>query len=170
MIHDLDMARFLLAEEPVELHRRRFLSGRSGDRRRRRCGYCCCDTAYRERQAVPDLQLAPRDLWLRSAYRGAWLEGSAACWQRHRDDRGTGDRCGVRHRSGSAILPGTLCSRVPSGARCVHRRGRVWSGAEAGWRGWTEGVAAGRRSDTVGADRPGREALERGDRRCALAW
>ena len=44
MIHDLDMARFLLGEEPVEVHARRLVAGRSGDRqgrrRRHRRGAC----------------------------------------------------------------------------------------------------------------------------------
>ena len=87
MIHDLDMARFLLGEEPVGVARRGFVPGRSGDRRRGRCGYRRGDAADRGRQAVPDFQLAPRELWLRPAHRGAWRQGPAAGRQRHRRPR-----------------------------------------------------------------------------------
>ena len=75
MIHDLDMARFLLGEEPVEvLPRRPAWSipaiGAAGD----------VDTALvmlrtAERQIVPDLQLAARGLRLRSTDRGARRHG-----------------------------------------------------------------------------------------------
>ena len=44
MIHDFDMARFLLGEEPVEVYRARLVAGRSGDRqgrRRRHRGGAC---------------------------------------------------------------------------------------------------------------------------------
>ena len=123
MIHDLDMARFLLAEEPVELHAAASCLvdpaiGAAGD-----VDTAVADTADRERQAVPDLQLAPRDLRLRPAHRGAWCDGSAACRQRHRDDRRTGERRRVRHRPGAAVLPGTLCRGVSPGTRCVRNRG-----------------------------------------------
>ena len=42
--------------------------------------------ADRLRQDLPDLQFAPRHLWLRPAHRGARLEGHAARRQRARDD------------------------------------------------------------------------------------
>ena len=120
MIHDLDMARFLLGEEPVEVHAAASCLvdpsiAAAGD----------VDTAVvtlrtAERQAVPDLQLASCELRLRPADRGARLEGSAACRQRHRDNGRAGDRCRLHHRSGAAVLPGAICRGVSRRAGCVH--------------------------------------------------
>ena len=82
MIHDFDMARFLLGEEPIEVFALGSslvdpAIGKAGD----------VDTAAvraedRERQDLPDLQFAPRHLWLRPAHRGAWLQGPAVGRQR----------------------------------------------------------------------------------------
>ena len=107
MIHDLDMARFLLGEEPVELHAAASCLvdpaiGAAGD----------VDTAVvtlrTAAETVPDLQLAPRHLRLRPAHRGAWREGPAARRQRHGDHGRAGERGRLRHRPGAAVLPGAL--------------------------------------------------------------
>ena len=85
MIHDLDMARFLLGEEPVEVHAIGSVLvdpaiGKAGD----------VDTAmvmlkHGVGQARADLQLAPRHLRLRPAHRGARLERHAPRRQHPRD-------------------------------------------------------------------------------------
>ena len=74
-IHDFDMARFLLGEEPVAVsaHASVLVDKKIGeagdfDSRQRH-------PRNRVRQAGRHLQLAPRHLWLRPAHRGAWLEG-----------------------------------------------------------------------------------------------
>ena len=74
-IHDFDMARFLLGEEPVEVTAHRLGAGRQEDRRGRRFRQRQRHARNGDRQAVRHLQFAPRHLWLRPAHRGAWLEG-----------------------------------------------------------------------------------------------
>jgi myo-inositol 2-dehydrogenase/D-chiro-inositol 1-dehydrogenase len=74
-IHDFDMARFLLGEEPVAVtaHAAVLVDpeiGKAGDYRQR-LGH----PRNRIRQAGDHLQLAPRHLWLRPAHRSARLEG-----------------------------------------------------------------------------------------------
>ena len=83
MIHDFDMARFLLGEEPSMVHALGSslvdpAIGKAGD----------VDTAAVHMQTAAgkicrDLQFAPRHLWLRPAHRGAWLEGPAAAGNVH---------------------------------------------------------------------------------------
>ncbi len=78
MIHDFDMARFLLGEEPVEVHAVGSVAGRSRDRpsgRRRHRGGPSEDSVGED---LPDLELAACHLRLRSARRGAWREGHVA--------------------------------------------------------------------------------------------
>ena len=84
MIHDLDMARFLLGEEPVSVYALGLGAGRSGHRRGGRCGHSRLCAEDRVRQAGADLQFAPRRLWLRPAHRGAWGQGDAGGGQSHR--------------------------------------------------------------------------------------
>jgi len=105
MIHDLDMARFLLDEEPVELHA-------AASCRCWRCGYRRGDAAYRERPDLSDLQLTPCQLRLRPAHRGAWVEGLAARRQRGCHHRGAGHGCRVCQRSSAPVLPRTLRSSI----------------------------------------------------------
>ena len=74
-IHDFDMARFLLGEEPVAVtaHASVLVDkkiGEAGD-----YDSVSVILATASRQAVRHLQFAPRHLWLRPAHRGAWLEG-----------------------------------------------------------------------------------------------
>ena len=83
MIHDFDMARFLLGEEPVEVFALGSslvdpAIGKAGD-----VDTAAVHAANRQRQDLPDLQLAPRHLWLRPAHRGAWLERPAAAGNVH---------------------------------------------------------------------------------------
>ncbi len=73
MIHDFDMARFLLGEEPVEVHAVGSVLVDPGDRQGRRRRHRDGDDAHRLRQALPDLLLAPRHLRLRPAHRGPRL-------------------------------------------------------------------------------------------------
>ena len=54
MIHDLDMARWLSGEEPVEVYSRGERTGRSGDRRGGRRRYRGRDVAHEIGRAVPD--------------------------------------------------------------------------------------------------------------------
>ena len=64
-IHDFDMARFLLGEEPVSVIARRLGARRSGDRRRPGDFDSAAVTLrHGERQDRPDLQLAPGELRL----------------------------------------------------------------------------------------------------------
>ena len=87
MIHDLDMARFLLGEEPVEV----FALGSSlvdkaiGEAGDVDTAAVLLKTASRQDRA--DLELAARHLRLRPAHRGAWRQGHDPRRQRARDDR-----------------------------------------------------------------------------------
>ena len=83
MIHDFDMARFLLGEEPVEVHAVGVLPGRPGDRRRRRRRHRRRAAEDGVRQDRADLQLAPRHLRLRPAHRGARFARAAERRQPH---------------------------------------------------------------------------------------
>ena len=74
-IHDFDMARFLLGEEPVSVMATASVLvdkeiGKLGD-----FDSVSVMLEHRLGQALHHLQFAPRDLWLRSAYRGARLQG-----------------------------------------------------------------------------------------------
>ena len=125
MIHDLDMARFLLGEEPVEVLRHGLAAlvdkaiGEAGDVDTR--GGAAED---RERQDRADLQLAPRHLRLRPAHRGAWLEGHDPRRQRPRapPSRSPPRRASAPIRcrtSSSSATPHAYRAR----ARRLHRRG-----------------------------------------------
>ena len=87
MIHDLDMARFLLGEEPVEVHAVGSSLVDPGHRRGRRRRHRGGAAEDRVRQDRADLELAPRHLRLRPAHRGARLQGHAPRRQRARDAR-----------------------------------------------------------------------------------
>ena len=64
MVHDLDMARFLLEEEPVEVQAMAVEPRRPTHRRGRRCRYRGRADAHAFGQALPDLEFATRELWL----------------------------------------------------------------------------------------------------------
>ena len=85
-IHDFDMARFLLGEEPVAVsaHASVLVDKKIGEAGDFDSVSVILDN--RVRQAVRHLQFAPRHLWLRPAHRGAWLE---------RHDRGREPAAGV---------------------------------------------------------------------------
>ena len=121
MIHDFDMARFLLGEEPVEVFALGSslvdpAIGKAGD----------VDTAAvllktGQRQDLPDFQLPPRHLWLRPAHRGAWLEGPAFSRQRARNN-GELRRRRRRHGGpGAEFLPGALFGCLSQRGRRLHR-------------------------------------------------
>ncbi len=73
-IHDFDMARFLLGEEPVAVSAHASVLVDKTNRRGRRFRQRQRHPRNRLRQAVHHLQFATRHLWLRPAHRGAWLE------------------------------------------------------------------------------------------------
>ena len=118
-IHDLDMARWLLGEEPVRLTAigSRLIDPRSLDK------YDDYDTAMvllqtASRQAVPHQQLPRGGLWLRPARRGVRLQRHAAAWTTCARPRSGADD-GGRHRRARAaaeLLPGAL-RRKPTGPR-----------------------------------------------------
>ncbi len=111
-IHDFDMARFLLGEEPVAVSAHASVLvdkkiGAAGD-----FDSVSVILENRFRQAGHHLQLAPRHLWLRPAHRGAWF-------QRH--DRGrepaagvdrTGQREGLYAPAAARLLHDALSRRL----------------------------------------------------------
>ena len=64
MIHDFDLARFILGEEPVAVSAMGVGAGRQGDWRRWRHRHRGRHHGDRIRQGGADLQFAPRGLWL----------------------------------------------------------------------------------------------------------
>ena len=123
MIHDFDLARFLLGEEPVEVHAIGSVAGRPGDRQGRRRRHRHGDAADGLRQALPDLLLAPRRLRLRPAGRGARLKGMLRAGNIHETDGRGGDQGGLHQRPGrstsssSATPTPTGWSSPPSSTR-----------------------------------------------------
>ena len=87
-IHDFDMARWLLGEDPVEVFARGAVPGRSA-RAHRGPGHRHRDAApaHRVAEDVPHQQHAPRGVRLRPAHRGVRLEGHAARAETHTDQR-----------------------------------------------------------------------------------
>ena len=75
MIHDLDMARFLVGEEFVEVFATGSVLIDPAFRSRRRCRHGDGNAEDRERQDRGHHHQPPRQLWPRPAGRGAWLEG-----------------------------------------------------------------------------------------------
>ena len=131
MIHDFDMARFLLGEEPVEVHAVGSSLvdpeiGRAGD----------VDTAAvllktASGKICPDLELAPRHLRLRPAHRGAWREGHAARPQSHRACGRGRERRGLCQRARAELLPRALYARLSPRARPLPGEPRGRHGALA---------------------------------------
>ena len=153
MIHDLDMARFLLDEEPVEVQA---------------AASCLVDpfiaAAGDVDTAVVTLRTAGGKLCQISNSRRATYgydqrieahgaKGLLRAGNVTADDRGAGNRSGLRDRSGAAVLSGTLCGGISCGAGRIHHGRGVARADEARWRGRTEGIVAGRRSHRVGGHR-----------------
>ena len=101
MIHDFDMARFLLGEEPVSISAMGSALvdkaiGEAGD-----VDTAVVDHADEIGQGGANFELASRGLRLRSAPRGAWLQGHAA-----------GGQYPARRRSNSPTLTGFVSDKA----------------------------------------------------------
>jgi predicted dehydrogenase len=116
MIHDFDIARFLLGEEPVEVHA---------------VGSVMVDKADGVGPPLPDLQFAPRRLWLRPEDRGPWLGRHAACRQHPGDHRRGGGEGRLHPRQGAELLPRALRAGLSARNRALRRGGVEGEGAVA---------------------------------------
>jgi predicted dehydrogenase len=141
-IHDFDMARWLLGEEPVEV----FARGAVLVDPRVKTEGNDIDTdalaAHRVREDVPDQQHAPGGLRLRPAHRGLRLQGHAARGQPHADHGAAlGQRVDVR-RQPLAELPDPLCGGLRGRAVVVHPQRRAPQAGRGPARGQPPGPAA----------------------------
>ena len=145
MIHDLDMARFLLGEEPVAVTA---------------AASCLVDPAI---GAAGDVDTAVVTLRTASGRLCQISNSRRATYgydQRIEAHGATGllragnvlpttvefaDAAGLPYRPGAAVLPGTLRRRLSRRAGCVHRGGKWRRAGASGRRGWAARTAAGRR-------------------------
>ena len=114
MIHDFDMARFLLGEEPVAVSA---MGSALVDKAIGEAGDVDTAVVIMETKSGKVAQISNSrraDLWLRSAHRGAWLEGHVARRQYPRDDGRVRRRAGLRQRQGRST---SSWSATPSAYR-----------------------------------------------------
>ncbi len=111
-IHDFDMARWLLGEEPVEVFA---LGSVLVDRAVAKTGDIELDDdrhAHRLGQALPHQQQPAGQLRLRPAHRSARLRGPPDGRQPHADHGGSRQWQGRQRRQAALLLPGALCRRL----------------------------------------------------------
>ena len=126
-IHDLDMARWLLGEEPVEVYGPWQLPGRPGDRRCGRHRHGGGDAAHRGRAHRAGGEHPPRGVRLRPAHRGLRRARHAGRGQPQVDLRRARDRRRLRHAippcpsSSNAMPTPTGSSSTPSCVACMAR-------------------------------------------------
>ena len=156
MIHDFDMARFLLGEEPVEVHA---------------VGSCLVDPAIGKAGDVDTaavlLKTASGKIAQISNSRRATYgydqrievhgsRGLLAAGNRYATTVTRAERWRLCHRPGAALLPRALRRGLPRRVRRVRRRGRRRQADQPERRGRPQGAAPRRRRDAIGGDRADR--------------
>ena len=153
-IHDFDMARWLLGEDPVEV----FAWGAVLVDPRVRTEGKDIDTrdaalAHRVGEDVPHQQHAPRGVRLRPAHRSVRLEGHAARREPRADQRRELRRAGDLRRQSLAEFPDPLCRGLRRGALVIHPQRREAQARRDPSRGQPQGAAALRGRAQVQPDR-----------------